>query len=113
MPRADRGWRNFSAALGWNASEAAMSNVIQITPFMHVQDLEVALAFFTDVLGFSVIFRSPVYAYVELEGAGIRIMENDEVDGAPPGNRRFAYYLDVRDVDALHAQLTELILGTS
>ena len=82
-----------------------MSNVIQITPFMHVQDLEVALAFFTDVLGFSVMFRSLGYAYVALEGAGIRIMENDEIDGAPPGNRRFAYYLDVRDVDALHAQL--------
>ena len=82
-----------------------MSNVIQITPFMHVRDLEAALAFFTGVLGFAVTFRGPGYAYVDLEGAGIRIMENDEVDGAPPGNRRFAYYLDVRDVDALHAQL--------
>ena len=82
-----------------------MSNVIQITPFMHVQNLEAALAFFTDVLGFAVTFRSPGYAYVELEGAGIRIMENDEINGAPPGNRRFAYYLDVRDVDALYARL--------
>ena len=26
-------------------------------------------------------------------------------DGAPPGNRRFCYYVDVRDVDALHAEL--------
>lgn len=82
-----------------------MPNVIQITPFMHVLDLEAALTFFTDVLGFTVTFRSPGYAYVELEGAGIRIMENDAVDGAPPGNRRFAYYLDVRDVDTLYAQL--------
>lgn len=82
-----------------------MSNVIQITPFMHVLDLESALAFFTDVLGFKLTLRSPGYAYVELEGAGIRIMENDAVDGAPPGNRRFAYYLDVRDVDGLYAQL--------
>lgn len=82
-----------------------MSNVIQITPFMHVQDLESALEFFTDVLGFATTFRSPGYAYVELEGAGIRIMENNGVEGPPPGNRRFAYYLDVRDVDALYARL--------
>jgi hypothetical protein len=26
-------------------------------------------------------------------------------DGAPPGNRRFAYYIDVRDVDGLYAEL--------
>lgn len=82
-----------------------MANVIQITPFMHVRDLEAALDFFAGVLGFAVTFRQPGYAYVDLEGAGIRIMENDEIDGAPPGNRRFAYYLDVRDVDALYAQL--------
>lgn len=88
-----------------------MSNVIQITPFMHVRDLEAALVFFTEVLGFAVTYRQPGYAYVDLEGAGIRIMENDEVDGAPSGNRRFAYYLDVRDVDALHAQLKPKLDG--
>ena len=42
---------------------------------------------------------------MEREGAGIRIMENPGPDGAPPGNRRFAYYVDVRDVDALYAEL--------
>src|SRR2546430_12234016 len=26
-------------------------------------------------------------------------------DGAPPGNRRFAYYIDVRDVDGLYTEL--------
>ena len=26
-------------------------------------------------------------------------------DGAPPGNRRFAYYIDVRDVDQLYREL--------
>ena len=26
-------------------------------------------------------------------------------DGAPPGNRRFAYYVDVRDVDQLYEEL--------
>ena len=82
-----------------------MSNVIQITPFMHVQDLDKALAFFNDIVGFATTFRQPGYAYVEREGAGIRILESHGADGAPPGNRRFAYYVDVRDVDGLYAEL--------
>jgi catechol 2,3-dioxygenase-like lactoylglutathione lyase family enzyme len=82
-----------------------MTNFLQITPFMHVPDLEAALAFFEDILGFATRFRMADYAYVEREGAGIRILRNHGTDGAPPGNRRFAYYVDVRDVDALHEEL--------
>jgi catechol 2,3-dioxygenase-like lactoylglutathione lyase family enzyme len=82
-----------------------MINFLQITPFMHVPDLEAALAFFEDILGFATRFRMADYAYVEREGAGMRILRNHGTDGAPPGNRRFAYYVDVRDVDALHAEL--------
>ena len=79
-----------------------MSNVIQITPFMHVRDFPAALAFLTDVLGFQIHFQLPGYAYLELEGAGLRIMHSPD---APVGDRRFAYYLDVRDVDAVYAEL--------
>lgn len=82
-----------------------MPNFIQITPFMHVPDLEAALAFFTGILGFETLFRADDYAYIERENVGIRIMQNRGEDGAPPGNRRFAYYVDVRDVDALYAEL--------
>jgi catechol 2,3-dioxygenase-like lactoylglutathione lyase family enzyme len=82
-----------------------MANFVQITPFMHVPDLEAALVFFEDILGFATLFRMDDYAYVEREGAGIRILRNRGADGAPPGNRRFAYYIDVRDVDALHEEL--------
>ena len=87
------------------SEERERTNFVQITPFMHVEDLEKALAFFNDLLGFATLYRESNYAYVEREGAGIRIMENIGDDGAPPGNRRFAYYVDVRDVDALHAEL--------
>lgn len=82
-----------------------MSNILQITPFMHVEDLDQALAFFNDIVGFGTMFRQPGYAYVEREGAGIRILESHGAEGAPQGNRRFAYYVDVRDVDALYAEL--------
>ena len=79
-------------------------NFIQITPFMHVQDIEPALRFFTDVLGFKILYRTdgPSYAYIEREGCGIRILQSTE---ARYGERDFAYYIDVRDVDALYAEL--------
>jgi catechol 2,3-dioxygenase-like lactoylglutathione lyase family enzyme len=81
-------------------------NFIQITPFMHVTDLQAALVFFTDVLGFEVRSRfGRDYAYVERDGVAVRILESHGADGAPPGNRRFCYYIDVRDVDALYAEL--------
>lgn len=82
-----------------------MPNFVQITPFIHIPDLDAALGFFIDLLGFVVLFRQPGYAYVEREGCGIRLMQNHGDDGAPPGNGRFAYYIDVRDVDALYREL--------
>ena len=80
-------------------------NIIQVTPFMHVPDLEAALAFMTGILGFIVVFRQSNYAYVSREGAGLRILEAGEGDPFQPGTRRFAYYFDCRDVDSLHAEL--------
>src|SRR5574338_1633687 len=72
---------------------------------MHVDDLDKAVAFFTDILGFKQFVRHTDYAYVQREKAGMRIMLNKNNDGAPPGNRRFCYYVDVKDVDALYAEL--------
>lgn len=82
-----------------------MPNFIQITPFIHVADLETALAFFVNLLGFTASYRQPGYAYVAREGCGVRLLQSSGEHGAPPGNRRFAYYIDVRDVDALYAEL--------
>lgn len=80
-------------------------NFLQVTPFMHVQDLDTALAFFNDVLGFRTLVRMGNYAYLQRETVGFRVLESKGPDGAPPGNRRFSYYVDVRDVDALYAEL--------
>lgn len=82
-----------------------MANFIQVTPFMVVDDIERALTFFTNILGFETRFRMHNYAYVHRETAGFRILEQRGPEGAPPGNRRFAYYIDVRDVDGLYAEL--------
>ena len=82
-----------------------MSNFIQVTPFMVVDNLERAVSFFTDILGFKVPYRVDNYAYVRRATAAFRILEQEGPEGAPPGNRRFAYYIDVRDVDSLYAEL--------
>lgn len=82
-----------------------MPNIIQVTPFMLVPDLEAALDFMTGVLGFGVNFRSPDYAYVSREGAGMRIMQAGPGNPFQPGTRRFAYYFDCRAVDELYAEL--------
>jgi catechol 2,3-dioxygenase-like lactoylglutathione lyase family enzyme len=82
-----------------------MSNFIQITPFMHVDDIDRAVTFFTYILRFKIGLRMEDYAYIYRDNVGIRMLQNRGSDGAPPGNRRFAYYIDVRDVDALYAEL--------
>ena len=81
------------------------SNFIQITPFIIVDNLDRAVHFFSDILGFKILLRADDYAYLHRETVGIRIREMHGPEAAPPGNRRFAYYIDVRDVDALYAEL--------
>jgi catechol 2,3-dioxygenase-like lactoylglutathione lyase family enzyme len=82
-----------------------MANIIQVTPFMLVPDLAKALAFMTDILGFSIDFQMSDYAYVSREGAGLRMMAAGPGNPFQPGTRRFACYFDCRDVDSLHAEL--------
>lgn len=86
-----------------------MTQFEQVTPFMHVPDLAQALDFFTDVLGFEVLFRLPDYAYIQRETVGFRLLE--AAGCLPRGDGRFAYYIDVRDIDALHAELKPKLDG--
>ena len=72
---------------------------------MIVEDLEKALAFFVDLLDFEIQLRAYDYAYVQRETAGFRIWQQTGKDAAPPGTLRFAYYIDVKDVDRLYAEL--------
>ena len=80
-------------------------NIIQVTPFMLVPDLAAALDFMVETLGFQIDFRQSDYAYVSREGAGLRMMEAGPGNPFVPGTRRFAYYFDCRDIDALFAEL--------
>ncbi len=81
---------------------------IRITPFIHVPDIAIAVKFFED-LGFTTYFRLDDYAYVQRETAGVRLLQNRGDDGAPAGNRRFAYYIDVEDIEALYQDLKPVL----
>lgn len=78
-----------------------MSNCRQITPFLHVPDLEAALAWFA-LIGFSPRTKMDHYAYVARDSVGVRLMRSTEEDGTMfPPHRGFAYYVDCDDVDAI------------
>jgi catechol 2,3-dioxygenase-like lactoylglutathione lyase family enzyme len=81
---------------------------IRITPFIHVPDIAAAVTFF-ESLGFTTYFRFEDYAYLQRETAGVRLLQNHGDDGAPPGNRRFAYYIDVEDIEALYQELKPVL----
>lgn len=82
-----------------------MTKIHQITPFLHVPSLKDAIAFFCETLPFTLKFQESDYAYLELEGAGLRILEEPGRLTPPDGKARVSVYIDVADVDVLFAQL--------
>ena len=83
-------------------------NLLQATPFLHVPDMAKALDLFTRVLSFEVKYRAADYAYLEREGAAIRILEEPRRALPGPGEKlRITVCIDVRDVDGLYRELAE------
>ncbi len=80
-----------------------MPNLIQVTPFLGTGRLDRAIGFYRDVLGFALHAHFDGYAYLERDRVGIRLLELDAGAPHPPGASHA--YIDVRDVDALFAQL--------
>lgn len=72
---------------------------------MYIADLDTALTFFTETLGFKTLVHAENYAYVQRETVAFRLLRQTGEDGAPPGNRRFAYYIDVHDVELIYSEL--------
>ena len=82
-----------------------MTNLLQATPFLHVPDLAQALDLFTRVLRFEIKFRAGNYAYLEREGAAMRLLEEPGRDLLLERKFRVTVYIDVADVDALYSEL--------
>ncbi len=84
-----------------------MAKFLQITPCMQVADVEAAVRFFVEVLGFKAFIQGPTYAYLERGAAALRILQASTSPGEeqPPGTRAFRYYIDVEGMDELYAEL--------
>ena len=82
-----------------------MDNLLQVTPFLHVPDVDEAVRFFTEALGFQAQFHVHDYAYVHRETVGFRLMLVDPKYPREPLYGGFTYYIDVRDVDAVLAEI--------
>lgn len=84
-----------------------MPKMTQITPFLYCADLDAEIAFFRDVLGFSVgsEMRDPDYAYLYRDNIALRIIVTGTPDylSEPAANQMV--YIDVDDVDALYREL--------
>ncbi len=80
-----------------------MPHMRHITPFMRVRDVDAAVAFFTETLGFELSSRSGHYAFVHRDNVAFRLIEDEPLP--PRGGGRYTSYVDVDDVDALFADL--------
>jgi catechol 2,3-dioxygenase-like lactoylglutathione lyase family enzyme len=80
-----------------------MANMRDVTPFLRVPDIQAAVKFFVDILGFKIGFEGGGYAYVWRDKVAFRLIQDDELP--PRGDGRYTSYVDVEDVDALYAEL--------
>ena len=77
----------------------------QITPFIPCTSLEKQIAFYRDMLGFTVGFQADNYAFLRRDAVAVRLVEvNPDVDLKNP-EREGSFYIDVEDIDALYASL--------
>ena len=83
-----------------------MEKIQQITPFLHVPDMQEALVFFCDLLNFELRARHTNYAYLDLAGCGLRLLEEPARKLQADGKPRVSVYIDVADIDALYARLS-------
>jgi catechol 2,3-dioxygenase-like lactoylglutathione lyase family enzyme len=80
-----------------------MAKMIGLTPFLRVPDIDAAISFFVDTLGFRLDFKGGEYAYVSRDGVAFRMIEDH--DYTPHGQGAYRTYINVDDVDALYAEL--------
>jgi catechol 2,3-dioxygenase-like lactoylglutathione lyase family enzyme len=86
----------------------------RLIPELEVEDLDRSLAFYTGVIGFTVLYARPEerFAFLELEGANLMLEEaagpGRRFPTAPlehPFGRGVNFQIQVADVDALHARV--------
>ena len=79
----------------------------QITPFVPCTRLEPQIAFYRDILGFTLGYQAENYAFLHRDDAAIRLIEVEAgVDLTLP-ERETAFYIDVEDLDAVYEGMAE------
>lgn len=82
----------------------------QVTAFVPCKRLKSAIAFYCDVLGFELRFKSERYALVDRDNVAIRLIEVDaDVDLSQPAKQQ-EFYIDVNDIDGVYAQMAKRLL---
>lgn len=89
----------------------AAIKLYQATPVLHVGNLADAVVFFRDRLGFIARSNYGGYAYLERDGAAVRVMDETIYGPPPAGTRRYMVYIDLAGVDALWAELRDGLAG--
>lgn len=77
----------------------------QITPFVPCTSLDAQVAFYRDVLGFTVGFRADNYAFLRRDAVAVRLVEVDDTVDLSHPEREGSFYIDVVDVDAVYAEM--------
>ncbi len=77
----------------------------QITPFVPCTSLDTQVAFYRDVLGFSVGFQADNYAFLRRDDVAVRLVEVDDAVDLSVPEREGSFYIDVTDIDAVYAEM--------
>jgi catechol 2,3-dioxygenase-like lactoylglutathione lyase family enzyme len=90
-----------------------VANFIRITPYLTVADVDAAVRFFVDILGFKAWVHRWDFAYVQREAAAVRIGKASDgpEERHEVGPRAFLFYIDVRDVAAVVEEVRPKLLA--
>ena len=77
----------------------------QITPFVPCSLLVRQVAFYRDVLGFTLGFLADNYAFLRRDDVAVRLVEVDKTVDLDNPERRGSFYIDVHDIDAVYTSM--------
>jgi len=77
----------------------------QITPFVPCTRLGPQVAFYRDVLGFSVGFEAEGYAFLRRDDIAVRLVQVFEDVDLTAASRQGAFYIDVNDLNAVYSEM--------
>lgn len=81
-----------------------MPTLQRVTPFLRCPNLDEAIAFFVDTLGFTLASKSGSYANVRRDDVKF-LLFGEGVQLPPRGGGRYTSYIDVDDADELYKEL--------